>query len=431
MSDYSPSTIIRNIGISCLVLFGSSVVGIILLVVVALIPQKVLFTNARNSTRILCDEGIGSDVFGLRGSYLDIFTDGLMLNTAYYSAGNVKDTLLGVRISGDTEDPLLPLHYYFEGSTDEIRTTVYTRYWNGYLVYLRPLLCLGNIITIRAFNMVLQISLVMLVLFLLVNKGERKRNSLAVPFIVMWLSLSPVAIWSSLQYYSVFYPTILAMIAILLFKNTSFYKVWYVFLVTGILIGYLDLLTYPIVSLGVPLILYLSLDYNSKKTLFKRIIECVSFSISWCLGYSGMLITRWLVASIVSGNNIFQEGINQILYRTSHEYLGVKYTWFGTIKENVSDLSNQLVVFAITFGIIIFFANIKKCRKRISVPAIVVLLLVCLYPFLWYLVVMQHSNMHHFMTYRNLCVTIYGIISLLYVHLDFEKGMKRHDRKKE
>ena len=395
----------------------SACVGTILLCVVSQIPQAAIFENTRTSVRLLCSEGIGSDVLSIKGSTLDIYTDGLMINMAYTSAGSLKGTLLASTMQGETEDALAPIHEYLEGASDEKETWNYTRYWHGYQIFLKPLLVIMSLTKIRALNMVLQLSLVFLVLYLCLRERNNASGlNLAIPFAVFWVTMSPIAIASSIQFYSVFYPTLFAVIVLLLQKNNSFYKTWYIFLFTGILVGYFDLLTFPLVSLAVPLIFFFCHENGVCKRFFRQIGECISFSISWCMGYAGMLVLRWAIASAVSGTNVFREGMNQILYRTAHEYSGTEYSLLSTIKTNLADACNPLTFFAVCAGLVVVAVNFKKRVKKLNIPLMIILLVVSAYPFVWFFVVMQHSNMHHWMTYRNLCITIYGIMSLLYTN---------------
>ena len=421
----------RLIGKSIITILISAFVGTVLLVIVSLIPQNTIYKNTKDSMYLLCSEGSGIDILSLRGSTLDVFTDSLMLSTAFKSAGNLYETMMATRfLEGSDDQPLLTLQKYFEEGDEGLGTTEYARYWHGYLIFLRPLLCVGSLISIRALNMLIQFSLVALALTLLYRKGKAKA-SLTIPFFVMWMTLSPVALTASLQYYSSFYSMMFAVIALLLLKDLSFKKIWYVFLTTGILIGFFDLLTYPLVSLGVPLILFFSLDYESKKKVPIRIWECVAFSVAWCAGNMGMLVCRWIITSIISGNNVFKEGMNRVIFRTMHKYADISYSFVGTFKLNMSDMLNQLAVFAVGLGLLIFVLNITKIRRNVNFAALIALLLVTAYPLIWYFVVMQHSNLHHWMTYRNFSVAIYGIMSLLYVHIDFDKrkGTLPHELK--
>lgn len=421
----------KLIGKSIITIIISAFVGVVLLVIISYIPQSAIYQNTKDSMYLLSAEGLGADILSLRGSSLDIFTDSLMLNTAFESAGNLHETMMATRlVDGDDDLSLVTLQKYFEEGGEGLGTAEYARYWHGYLIFLRPLLCIGSLISIRALNMLIQFSLVALALVLLLGKGKAKA-SLAVPFFVMWMTLSPVALTASLQYYSAFYSMMFAVIALLLLKDLSFKKIWYVFLMTGILIGYFDLLTYPLVSLGVPLILFFSLDYESKKKVSTRLWECVAFSIAWCVGNMGMLVCRWVITSIVSGHNVFKEGIDRVIFRTMHKYADTSYSFMGTLKLNMLDMLNQLAVFAVGLGLLIFVLNITKIRRNVNFAGLIALLLVTAYPLIWYFVVMQHSNLHHWMTYRNLSVAIYGIMSLLYVHIDFDKkkGTLPHELK--
>jgi len=419
--DMARRDFIKCIGKSVLMIILSALVGTALLCIVSLIPKEAIYENTKASVRLMCSEGFGTDILDVEGSALDIYTDSLMINIAYTSAGSLKGTLLASALEGETENALIPIHEQLEGVSDNNKTWNYTRYWHGYLVILKPLLYLNSLTKIRAFNLVFQIALLMAVM-ILCFLTKRNGINLVIPFAVLWVSMSPVAVASSLQYYSVVYPTLFALIILLCMREKTFYKLWYVFLFVGIFIGFFDLLTFPLVSLAVPLIFYFSIDNSQSNRLAYRLWECVAFSASWCMGYAGMLVMRWTVASIVSGKNIFSEGIHQIMYRTSHAYSGVEYTLLSTTKVNAAIVCNPLTIFAVAFALLFLLVNIKKMKRKADIPSIIVLLVICFYPLVWYFVVMQHSNMHQWMTYRNLCITIYGVMSILYAKLQFDSA---------
>lgn len=401
---------------SLLILSLSTVIGTILLVLVGLIPRRAIYENTKASVYTLYNEGFEYSVMGIRGDMLDVYTDGLMLNIAYYTAGDIKSTVLATMLGDGMDEPLTPIREYLEGKDVE-DTRNYSRYWHGYLIFLKPLLCFGSIISIRVLNLVLQFASIFTVLYLLFTRNNGKNRYLSVPFVTLWLCMSPVALFSSPQYYSVFYSMIISVILLLTVKERSFEKLWNIFLITGILIGYLDLLTYPVLSLGVPMILYLSLDYDVKKSAWKRIAEIVAYSASWCLGYGGMFVFRWGISSAFGGYNFFHDGMKAVLYRTSREHAGIEYSYWDTLKLNFSDLSNQLVIISVLAAIVVYVISIKRIRRKVNLQTIIALLFVCTYPFIWFFVLTQHSHMHHWMTYRGLIITLYGLLSIVYVHL--------------
>ena len=60
-------------------------------------------------------------------------------------------------------------------------------------------------------------------------------------------------------------------------------RMYLLFLALGIATSYFDFLTYPFVTLGVPLALMLV--YNSKLRFPKQLFYTIQYSVLWCVGY--------------------------------------------------------------------------------------------------------------------------------------------------
>ena len=101
-----------------------------------------------------------------------------------------------------------------------------------------------------------------------------------------------------MQYYACFYLSFIAML-VLLWKPGYFLKnrfaVCILFLVTGICTSYFDFLTYPIVTLGLPLCVWLLLIPYHNKCIW----QLVENAVFWAIGYLGMWAEKWILSSVV------------------------------------------------------------------------------------------------------------------------------------
>ncbi len=410
----------------CLTFFSiifCGLVGMIALVIVSYIPQKTIYEHTKESVDRLTWECMDSTMFynRIKGGNLDYFTDFLIINTCFYSAGKVKETVLGTRITGETLEYVNPICAYFNGDKDLLSEENYERYWHEYIIFLRPALILFNLKNIRIICSFINLILTMLVVFLLFKRKEKKSVNLIIPFLAFVICLSPVAISFSLQYYPVFYATIFSIIIILLQNDNSFYRIWYIFLFDGMFVGLFDLLTYPLVSLGVPLIMFFVLNCDEENKLIKQIVNCVMYSASWAIGYAGIYLFRWISSSYISGNNIIQNAFDRLIYRSSHEYLEEHYTLYNTIKLNFAEQCNLMTIVAVAVSIAIFLIMVPFFYSKVNKITIITIILICLYPILWYFALMQHSNTHFWMTYRNMSITIFGMLALLFSFLDYRR----------
>ena len=421
-SKHPSGQVLRWIRNSVILILCSAVIGTLLLILVSMIPQSAIYENVMVSSEVLYEEGSYPNVFsGGRGSQLDNFTDGLMINTAYTSSGNLlEDALLGTRIRYEDSDldPMESLYaYLYENDDSYTIWTAYGRYWNGYQVYLKPLLTVLSYPHIRSLNMALQLTAMFALFYALMKK---KQERLCIPVFVMWICLCPAALFSSLQFASVYYPTIMLSI-LLVWKHDRLLSMQrcMLFELCGIVVAYLDLLTYPLVSLGIPLILYFAMDYDSCRSVKERVIQGVSCSASWAAGYACMWASKWVIASVLTGEDVISNAISQIGVRTSHFDGDAGYTWFGVIFSNAANFLSMAVVCVVLAALIAFGVFLLKYKRvPINVPAVLAICVVCCFPFVWYLILMNHSGVHHWFTYRELVISIFGVFALLFVQLD-------------
>lgn len=172
------------------------------------------------------------------------------------------------------------------------------------------------------------------------------------------------------------------------------------------------MLTYPIVTFGLPLIVYVLLNHSSDmKNVFK-------YGFSWAFGYGGMWIGKWIIASMITGYNMMNDAISQAGVRTSHanDYTGQTITIFHTWYNNICVIIKWPYII-----MIIIFICILVIRKKIAVISeikknikqILTLILIMLMPFAWMALTPNHSYIHCFFVYRILSVSVYSGLSIL------------------
>lgn len=242
----------RTILKGALMLAGGVLIGTLLMIAVYAIPAESVRENVRASVRTLADEGLRYEVIdGYHASRLDDFTDAIMLGNAVLTTDNpVESAMTARRFAGG--DPIATLTRYLDG--EDVPTESYARYWHGYLVVLKPLLTVMNLNSIRVLNMYVQLALVLLVAVWMARRGLSKQVA---ALFAAYASLCPAAVMQSLQYSTAFYAAFGAMAVLLIADgrlNDSLF-----FMAVGMLTSFVDFLTYPIATLGLPLILRLNL----------------------------------------------------------------------------------------------------------------------------------------------------------------------------
>lgn len=293
----------------------ASMVGTVLLVGAYSLPTESIENHINSSSVIFEVEGAYPSLFPWCTSQLDNWTDAVMLLEA---ADDTADSAINKamfaycrRISDHNPSQSLVAHYINGIDFDVIRT--YPRYWHGYHVLLKPLLEFMDYQSIRRSNAIVQLLLVVLTSCLLV---WRKMKGYVIPFLLSYFMLMPVALAKSLQFSSCFYIFTLAMIAILLLKNKGEGRYeYFTFLNIGIATSYFDFLTYPIATFGVPAVLFLFM--HSEYALERKLSSLLKSLFCWGVGYAGMWSLKWIIASLITGEDIIRNALNGFLARTS------------------------------------------------------------------------------------------------------------------
>lgn len=393
--------------------FLCAITGVAALAATYFIPQDWMRENVWKSSIALYREGLGAYLWQDVGeTQLDIYTDGLMINMSYtVTKDGIRDILLGTHVEVDGRNPVDSLYEVVALANDNYIVKNYGRYWHGYQILLQPLLCFFVYPDIRQINMILQFSLVFGFVCLLVRKKE---GAFVIPFLGVYLFLSPISLCSSLQYSPCFYIMMLALYALLIGREKlTDTKRNYLFLLTGVMTAYFDFLTYPLITLGVPLIFYLVLDGNclpeKQRSSWKNLIL---HTLSWGIGYVGMWSSKWVIASVLTGENIIYDAFSQIAYRSG--YFTERHSYYDTLKLNLGVCNTKVILPAlicVAACIVIFRIKKRIVADRKRFPIVGAILFVSLYPFLWYLFTKDHSCSHSYFTWRELGISVFGILT--------------------
>ncbi len=398
------------------------VAGVAALAATYFIPQEKMKENAWESAILMHREGLGSFMWPtVKMTQLDGYTDGVMLNTAYTETDDgIRDILLDTRVQVREINPMESFYEVIALENKEYRVETYGRYWHGYQILWRPLLCFFNYGEIRQINMAVQLALVFAFLYLLFLAGEK---ALVIPFFGMYLFLTPLALFSSMQFSPCFYLMLLASMALVglrAYLNDT--RRSYLFLIVGILTAFFDLLTYPFVTLGIPLITYLAVDKECRENWKKSIKDIVFYSVSWGIGYVGMWGAKWVAASVLTDENVIMDAVNQVKFRSGHYEQGRSF--WTTLKLNF-DACNMKSIWVVLIALALFLLacvilNFRRNGIKL-LPVTAVILVVSLYPFLWYYLTMHHSSDNSYFTWREYSICVYGVLTALAVNMGLSR----------
>jgi len=425
-------------------IIGIIFIGTILVTATYLINPASISENFVESQEQMRKESEYKTTDDLPISTLDNFTDSLMLLTASY---NGEEPLMDKAMNA--------YRYVQKGKSpygtitgdmkqENLNKQSYARYWHGYLVVLKPLLTCFNYTEIRVINTVFQIGLFITLIVLLI----RKRLAIYItPIVSVYLLINPITIFNSLQYSTIWYIVLISTIAYLLLKDKIVEKNlhYLLFTITGMITSFFDLLTYPIVTLGFLLILVIIAEDLDWKETLKRIFISGMF---WTLGYGIMWASKWIIASIILNENVIKNALDTILSRSSNKTNSGNTIKVSSIFErNFSKYDNTLtqIVMILNFigGLAIvcyykirnnkhikelketnqkLYKKISKKNNTLDKKEIVFetlknaspILLIALFPFVWYLCLKNHSYIHSFFTFRTLSVFWLAILVTIF-----------------
>lgn len=401
-------------GLKCFVcLLLSILAGILIMTCVYILPTGRMLTQADRSLPIFENEGTSFCwAPEEKSARLDGFTDAIMLQTAVYAQDeNPMQAAMRNDRMEFTEgklDPAGSLKQYVYGDRSGY-VVDYARYWHGYLLFLKPLLLFFSLSDIRMMNAALQLILAAGVLLL----AFRKRGlRLALPMGLALLVLNPVSTALSMQFSSIYYLTLLGLLIMLLTESWDRSWGYLVFLFLGIGTAFFDFLTYPACAVGTCLALQALMSRADGKT---RLLKTVGSGAAWAFGYGGMWSGKWLAASLITGNSVMRDAVEQAQYRSGGEVTaaegGVNATFGAVLSRNLGVLANPAaaVIVLALLGLLVWLLVTKRCRfalERASLPSLAVAFAV---PFVWYFLLRNHSLVHCWMTYRNLSAAVFAL----------------------
>lgn len=412
----------KKILYSIIIIIVGILLGFVLLLVAYSLPTEMMETRIKNSSKMLQEEFDNDVVLNrFEGTYLGTFTDCLMMQSAIYDTDNhsLVDSAIHIYRKEISEKIWMPgvslMNYLSDRSGEEVS---YTRYWHGYLVFLKPILLFFDLAEIRLLNLTLLSSLLLGIAYLLFkkNKGEYM-----IALGIAMLSIYPTGIYMSLSHSICIFIMLASMLIYLKFDKriNHDYNYIYFFLITGMMTSYMDLLTYPILPLGASLILYVSLF---KPKFLEGVIYFIVSGISYFFGYVFMWVGKWMLAWVFGVRDIWKDAFTTVAKRSGGiDQLGALDSKVETITRNIGVLINKpliLLVFLFLVGIIILSIKNKKINLISSRHDILLLLILFLLPFAWYFFAANHSYIHYMFTFRSLFISVFALLSVFILLVD-------------
>ena len=363
------------------------------------IPTSWIQGNVEKSIEVLEGEGEYPMYFFYRHSaIIDIHTDKLM----YESLIQNRD--------------------YYNPIQAAMSINQYPRYWHGYQVLLRPLTVVFQVQELRYLGMLT----FHLLFFWSAWLMAKKTKPLYAMFYVLTVASGYVVFLPvCFQFLTTFLVLFVSLIVLLrrYDKNKPLPAVkWMLyFFVVGMVENFFDFLTYPILTLGIPLVLLLWLRVRDEQADFRgNFWFMFKASLSWFFGYALTWISKWLLSAAILGVRYFWRTMSVVQYRLEGS-VEEPLDRIGTIQRNLKAWLNvqdggviswskiALLILIVAVVLIIW----RKLKDWKAVGAYLPILFVAAYPYIWYLVMSNHSQIHYWYTYRaQLAALFAGLVFL-------------------
>lgn len=405
-------------------IFVSSVIILFMLLVTSeWIPKSAMKNNMESSAEYMCrypkTNGTINTAYWehVPASFRDQYADSISLGIAWQS---------------DPDHPFssaMRSSYYFYNDEyyvnrslkkaieeDETANNEYIRYWHGNTVFIRLFHLFTDVQGMYIFHAVLLGGLFLCLLVLLWKMDLRAAS------ISLLVAGGLAGIWfvpMTLEYtWIIIITLIVSPVALIFAKQGRWNRIGALFLVTGILTNYFDFLTTETLTLLIPLLLLIACyTKENKNQSFDHhkppVRQTILFSVLWGIGYLGMWVMKWVIASIILGENVMP-------YITGHisQRLGVGESSDGTIPGAI--MRNVRSLFPTCFGMIgilasIFLITILLCawwiyrKEKIRTGYCLLYAALGALPYIRFMVMCDHSYRHYFFAYRAQVATILAL----------------------
>lgn len=403
------------------------------------LPGAPVRQNLADSAQTIIQEGLYPSYFGFKLFQMDNYTDTLMLmeaatadetdpltammtNTAYNvdnfeTLGEDLAAYLQAREAGQT------------GTDVGLEPFSYARYWHGYLIWLRPLLCLMPYTGVRVVQYLVLAALFAATLVLLRRRCGRQA---ALWFAVSQLLVTCFWVPRQVQYFTCFAVAYAGCVWVLARPRRSD-VLCLGLLVLGAVTAFCDLLVTPVLTLGLPLVCWLLQPQQRPRAGGRQCALALGGCLCWGVGYGLCWALKWVLAGLVTGQSVIADALHQIGVRTAADtWHGMELTWGNILQFVYTTLQDRGLFWPLVILVLAGAAVFVLClRSRAALGRAAPLALVAVLPLLWFAVLRTHSIQHGWFTWRALGLTLFAGMAFLYYACDLRLLPRRLQHKKE
>ena len=351
---------------------------------------------------------------------LDYASDGLITNIICTIDNQeiLKSSLLGrARMDDRSPDATLwqLVKYSLEHETMK-PNFIYARYWHGNSYFFRIFYVFTHYDEIKWIIFIIT-SLLMAVFSMVLY---REMGALKALLLVSGLFFMNVYIMQFSMHMSPVLIIAIVMSLILIRWMRKKKNPAVLFFISGAITTYFDLSTAPLLTVGIPMLIWVSLydeENNFKKDFWTGFRHLVIFGLLWIVAYVAAWVMKMIITMPFAELDIVADITKQFLRRAGSKDIS---RMDGVMRNfNLLPLVFINILLAIPLFLSPFYFNKRGLSKSI------LYVLVATLPYIWFFGAANHSFVHYWFTYRIQAISISGVLLAFYSLVDWSK-VNRH-----
>lgn len=271
----------------------------------------------------------------------------------------------------------------------------YARYWHGNLSVLKVLLSFFSMKTIY----IIYFIILLITFFILIIELLKKSKVLATAYAIVSILVNTFFVSNCDALFYVFLISMIVTIILIKMMNKNSKNIDLLFLITGMITCFFDLLSCETITLTIPLFVFVYLKWQEEKKL--RFKELFLYILLWGVGYIGTFIMKWVITVFYYHGHfmdkIFVPMTKRIVYENS-SIIKIFYTSIKDVLHYIYPFNNNILkITLLILGIISYIILLFNHNNR---KYLIMLLIIGVIPFIRYLVLTSHSDYHNYFTYR-------------------------------
>lgn len=411
----------------------------VLLFAACCVPGALVRRNIARSVPLLQQEGLYPEYFGFKLFQMDNYTDTIMLFEAAAMdetdplTAMMRGTTYNVDNFTSMQDDLA--RYLDARETgfdlpDDLEPFSYARYWHGYLIWLRPLLAF---LTYGQIRLVQYGGLFVLLALVLARLWKQAGWRPALWFALSQLAVSVFFVPRQVQFFTTFFLAYAGCAWVLdkrFGPRTPFRLAWGL-VVLGTATAFCDLLVTPILTLALPMAVWLVCVPQRLCSGARQCAAVISGSLCWGVGYAVCWALKWVLAGLVTGQNVIGDAIHQMGVRTAADtWHGIELTWGNILAFVCQTLQDKGLFWPLVLLAVLCVAAFLLClRGRQALLRALPLGLTALMAPVWLAALRAHSIQHGWFTWRALAPTVFAGLAFVYYSCSLRAGIRRLRRK--